>query len=301
MLVTVRQLIEHATRHRYAIGAFNTTNLEMTLGIIRGAVDANSPVIIQVTETTIEYAGLKPITHIVETIAKNAAVNVPVALHFDHGKNFRSIAECIHAGFSSIMIDASDLPFDENVALTKQSVDYAHKHGVIAQGEIGQLKQAGDAIATLTPEKYLTDPVEVERFVKETGVDTLAIAVGNVYGVKKMEKGAPPLDLNRLADIRARIPSVPLVLHGASALKPEAIRDAIDGGIRIINIVTEIEYAFSLRLRHTLKAFEQEYDPRVILEPSIAAVQDIVVNKLRDFGSKGAASDFPPSTEFASH
>jgi len=301
MLVTVRQLIEHAKKHQYAIGAFNTANLEMTLGVIRAAVDADSPVIIQVTETTIEYAGLKPITHIVETITKNAAVNVPVALHFDHGKNFRSIAECIHAGFSSIMIDASDLPFDENVALTKQSVDYAHKHGVIAQGEIGELKQAGDAIATLNPEKYLTDPVEAERFVKETGVDTLAVAVGNVYGIQKMEKGAPPLDLKRLADIHARIPSVPLVLHGASALKPDAIRDAIEGGIRIINIVTEIEYAFSLRLRHTLKAFEQEYDPRIILEPSIAAVKDVVINKLRDFGSKGAASDFQTPTDFNSH
>lgn len=297
MLVTVKQLLDHAKQHKYAIGAFNAVNLETTLGIIRAAVDANSPVIIQISETTIEYAGLKPITHIVETIAKNAAVNVPVALHFDHGKNFRSIAECIHAGFSSIMIDASDLPFDENVALTKQSVDYAHKHGVIAQGEIGELKQAGDAIAALTPEKYLTNPVEVERFVKETGVDTLAIAIGNVYGIQKMEKGAPPLDLKRLADIHARIPSVPLVLHGASALKPDAIREAIDGGIRIINIVTEVEYAFSLRLRHTLKAFEQEYDPRILLEPSIASVQELVTGKLKDFGSHDAASEFPSAAE----
>lgn len=293
MLVTVTQLLEHAQLHSYAIGAFNTTNLEITLGIIRGAIDAKSPVIIQVTETTIEYAGLKPITHIVETIAKNAAVNVPVALHFDHGKNFRSIAECIHAGFSSIMIDASDLPFDENVALTKQSVDYARKHGVLAQGEIGEMKKADDSLASLTPDKFMTDPGDAERFVKSTGVDCLAVAVGNVYGIHKMEYGAPPLDLKRLEQIHARIPNIPLVLHGASALKPEAARSAIERGVRIINIITEIEYAFTVRLRHTLRAFEQEYDPRIVLEPSIEAVRDLVAMKLEDFGSKNAAVDFP--------
>ncbi len=293
MLVTVKQLIDHAQKHSYAVGAFNTVNLEMTLGIIRGACDAKSPVIIQVTETTIEYAGLKPITHIVETIAKNAAVNVPVALHFDHGKNFRSIAECIHAGFSSIMIDASELPFDENVALTKQSVDYAHKHGVLALGEIGEMKKAEDAVAALEPEKYMTDPKEAERFVKETGVDALAVAVGNVFGIRKMEHGAPPLDIPRLTDIHTRLQSIPLVLHGASALKPDAARAAIEQGVRIINIITELEYAFSVRLRHTLRAFEQEFDPRNLLEPSIGAVQDVVAMKLEDFGSKNAAVDFP--------
>lgn len=293
MLVTVKQLIDHAQKNSYAVGAFNTVNLEMTLGIIRGACDAKSPVIIQVTETTIEYAGLKPITHIVETIAKNAAVNVPVALHFDHGKDFRSIAECIHAGFSSIMIDASELPFDENVALTKQSVDYAHKHGVLALGEIGEMRKAEDAIAALAPEKYMTDPSEAERFVKETGVDALAVAVGNVYGIRKMEHGAPPLDIARLAEIHSRLQNLPLVLHGASAMNPDAVRAAIEQGVRIINIITELEYAFSVRLRHTLRAFEQEYDPRSLLEPSIEAVQDVVAMKLDDFGSKNAAVDFP--------
>lgn len=296
MLVTVKQLLDHAQKHSYAVGAFNTVNLETTLGIIRGACDAKSPVVIQVTETTIEYAGLKPVTHIVETIAKNAAVNVPVALHFDHGKNFRSIAECIHAGFSSIMIDASELPYDENVALTKQSVDYAHKHGVLAQGEIGEMKKVDDALAGLSPEKYMTDPADAERFVRETGVDSLAVAVGNVYGVRKMEHGAPPLDLERLADIHARVPKVPLVLHGASALKPDAVHAAIERGVRIINIITELEYAFSVRLRHTLRVFEQEYDPRNLLEPSIEAVRDLVAMKLEDFGSKGAAVDFPGAT-----
>ncbi len=293
MLVTVRELIDHATKNGYAVGAFNTVNLEMTLGIIRGAVDARAPVIIQVTETTIEYAGLKPITHIVETIAKNAAVNVPVALHLDHGKSFRSIAECIHAGFSSIMIDASDVPYDENVTLTKQAVEYAHKHQVLAQGEIGQLKRADDSLAALYREKYMTDPAEAERFAKATGVDSLAVAVGNVYGIAKLEHGAPPLDLGRLEDIHRRLPRLPLVLHGASGLKRDEVRSAIERGVRVINIVTEVELTFTRRLRSTLKVHEQEYDPRVLLEPSIDAVRELVIMKLKDFGANEAAAGFP--------
>lgn len=293
MLATVRQLIDHATNHQYAIGAFNTVNLEMTLGIIRGAVDARSPVILQVTETTIDYAGLKPITHIVETIAKNAAVNVPVALHFDHGRSFRSVAECVHAGFSSIMIDASDLPYDENVTLTKQAVDYAHKHGVLAQGEIGQLKNAGDSVADLHREKYYTDPKEVEAFVTATGVDTLAIAVGNVYGVAKLAKGAPPLDLDRLQEIHRRSPQLPLVLHGASGLPRDQVRAASERGVRIINIVTELEWTYTQSLRQTMKAKPNEYDPRNLFEPSIEAMQQLVARKLTDFGSASAAESFP--------
>lgn len=293
MLVTVKHLLNHARQHKYALGAFNTANLEMTLGIIRGAVDARSPVIIQVTETTIDYAGLKPITHIVETIAKNAAVNVPVALHFDHGKSFRSIAECIHAGFSSIMIDASDVPYDENVALTKQAVDYAHKLGVLAQGEIGELRQADDSIASAYPERYMTDPKEAEKFVQETGVDALAVAVGNVYGVSKMKTGAPPLDLKRLEEIHSRFPDLPLVLHGASAMPREAVRNAVERGVRVINIVTEVEYVFIHSLRQTLAARAEAYDPRELLEPSISAVRQLVVNKLKDFGSAGMADGLP--------
>ncbi len=293
MLVTLRSLLEHAAKNHYALGAFNTVNLEMTLGIIRAAVDKQSPVIIQVTETTIDYAGLKPITHIVETIAKNSAVNVPVALHFDHGKSFRSIAECINAGFSSIMIDASDLPFDENVALTKQAVDYAHKRGVLAQGEIGQLKRAEDFAADLDREKHLTNPAEVVKFVKATNVDSLAIAIGNVYGVYKMQRGAPPLDLDRLDAIHRAIPDVPLILHGASALERDQIEEAVSRGIRIVNIITELEWAFTEKLRQTARELPNVYDPREILEPSITAVQRVVMDKLDLFNSAGQSKIFP--------
>lgn len=292
MLTSLRSLLEHAARHHYALGAFNTVNLEMTLGIIRAAVDTQAPVVITVTETTIEYAGLKPITHIVETIAKNSAVNVPVALHFDHGRSFRSVAECIHAGFTSIMIDASDLAFDENVLLTRQVVDYAHKRSVLAQGEIGQLRRAQDFVAADKRDESLTDPMEAEKFVRATGVDTLAVAIGNVYGVYKLHRGAPPLDLERLAAIHQRIPDVPLALHGASAITHDQITQAIERGIRIVNIVTELEYAFTEQLRETVRDKKEEYDPRLILEPSIDAIRDIVRDKLQLFGSAGQAKTF---------
>ncbi|MBI3115667.1 MAG: class II fructose-bisphosphate aldolase [Candidatus Kerfeldbacteria bacterium] len=293
MLVSVRQLLQHAAKHQYAIGAFNTVNLEMTLGIIRAAVEVQAPVIITVTETTIEYAGLKPITHIVETIAKNSAVNVPVALHLDHAKSFRSIAECIHAGFSSIMIDASDLPFDENVILTRQAVDYAHKRNALAQGEIGNVKTAEEFAAAADRQRYLTDPREAVAFVKATGIDTLAVAVGNVYGRGKMRQGAPPLDLDRLAAIHESIPDIPLVLHGASALKHEQLEAAIGRGIKIINIVTELELAFTDQLRQTARELPDEYDPRDLLEPSIDAVEALTADKLRLFGSEGRGRAFP--------
>jgi fructose-bisphosphate aldolase class II len=284
MLTSVAELVHLANRDSVAIGAFNISNLEMALGIIRAAVDSNTPVIIQVSETTIEYAGLKPITHIVETIAKNAAVTIPVALHLDHGKSFRSVAECIHAGFSSIMIDASDLPYDENVVLTQQSVAYAHKHNVWAQGELGQVKAAEDAALSANREQFMTDPDEAASFVAKTGVDTLAVAVGNVHGVYKFQKGVPKLDIKRLEAIHKKIPNTPLVLHGASGLPAEQVALAITNGVRVINIDTEVHWVFSETLRHTVAQFPDYYDVRMLLEPSIEAVRKLVSTKLSMFG-----------------
>ncbi|MFH1668078.1 MAG: class II fructose-bisphosphate aldolase, partial [Candidatus Komeilibacteria bacterium] len=175
MLVHIKEIVADARAKNYCVGAFNTANLEITLAIARAAVEMKAPIIIQVSEKTIEYAGLKPITHIVETIAKNEAKNIPVALHLDHGHSFHSVSECISAGFSSIHIDASDLPYDENVKITKESVDYAHQNAVWAQGELGRIfgkegmsKYNGDFKEI---EKYLTDPEEAKQFVDATGVD----------------------------------------------------------------------------------------------------------------------------------
>lgn len=288
MLVHIKEIVPRARRDGYAIGAFNTVNLEVTLAIIRAAVAKHSPVIVQVSETTIKYAGLKPITHIVETIAKNEAVNVPVALHLDHGKSFRSVAECINSGFSSIMIDASDLPLDENIILTKQAVDYARKRDVWAQGEIGRVKGIEEAISVSEREASMTTPEEAMTFVQKTGVDTLAVSIGNVHGIWKMRKGVPKLDIKRLKDISREI-TIPLVLHGASGLPQDEIQKAIATGITIINIDTELRLAFTETLRTTLRENQEIYDPREVLTPSIEAIQRVVEEKIEMFGSKGRA------------
>lgn len=287
MLVHLKKLLQKAEKENYAIGAFNTFNLETTLAIARAAVKLKAPVIIQVSETTIKYAGLKPITHIVETIAKNEAVQVPVVLHLDHGKRFSSVAECIEAGFTSIMIDASDLAYDENVKITKMAVDYAHKRDIWAQGELGQvIRNVKEIKKGEVREETMTDPEKARQFAKETGVDTLAVAIGNVHGIDKMMSGVPELDYKRLEQIKAKVGKLPLVLHGASGISEKNIKKAIDLGIRIINIDTEIRLAFTEGLRSSLLKYRAEIDPREIMKEPLEAVQKLIEEKIKMFGSE---------------
>lgn len=284
MLVHLSELLKEAQAKKYALGAFNVENLETTLGVVRAAIKVKSPVILQVSETSIQYAGLKAITAIVETIARDEAGDVPIALHLDHGKSFRSVAECIRQGFSSIMMDASDMPLTENIILTKQAVDYAHKKDVFVQGELGIVKGLEEVTVTQRG-SMMTDPDDAEEFVAKTGVDTLAVAVGNVHGIIKMQKGNPGLDFDRLNEIHARMPKLALVLHGASGLPNAEIESAIKFGVRIINIDTDLRLAFINSLRQTLSHDENLFDPREVLKPSIAAIQKIVEEKLTMFGS----------------
>jgi len=286
MLVHLEELIKEAKGSDYAIGAFNIENLETTLGVVRAAVNKRAPIILQVSETSIEYAGLKTITSIVQSVAYAESGDIPIALHLDHGKSFRSVAECVRAGFSSIMMDASDMPLTENIILTKQAVDFAHRKGVWAQGEIGIVK----GLEELDPEerdKVMTKPDEAENFVKQTGVDSLAVAVGNVHGVIKMKKGNPGINLEKLEAIHKAIPDIPLVMHGASGVPGEQIRESIARGITIINIDTELRMSFSNALRDTLIHNPQMIDPREVLTPSIKAIQRVVEAKIEMFGSAG--------------
>ncbi|MFW0862183.1 MAG: class II fructose-bisphosphate aldolase [Candidatus Komeilibacteria bacterium] len=287
MLVHIKEIVKKAREGKYGIGAFNVANLETTLGIARAAVKAKAPVIIQVSEKTIEYAGLKPITHIVQTIAKNEASGVPVALHLDHGHSFKSVSECINAGFSSIHIDASDLPFDENVKITKESVDYAHKHGVWAQGELGRIfgKEGLTDAHLENMEEFLTDPQQAVEFVKKTGVDTLAISVGTYHG---RFKGKEKIYFDRLDEIRKAV-DVPLVLHGASGIPDDELSRAIEHGVSIVNIDTSLRVAFTDKLKETVKEESDYVDPRKILQPSIDAVSEVVVRKINHLGSNNKA------------
>ncbi|XOU94552.1 MAG: class II fructose-bisphosphate aldolase [Candidatus Kerfeldbacteria bacterium] len=286
MLVHLSDLLEKAKGQDYAIGAFNIENLETTIGVVRGAIKMKAPIILQVSETSIQYAGLKAITGIVQTIAANEAEDVPIALHLDHGKSFRSVAECVRAGFSSIMMDASDMPFMENIVLTKQAVDFTHRKNVLAQGELGIVKGL-EEVSIEERKQMMTNPDEAEEFVTKTGVDTLAVAVGNVHGIMKMQKGNPGLDLDRLEAIHKVIPDTPLVLHGASGLPQNQIHAGINLGITIINIDTELRVAFTNSLRDTLNNDKDSFDPREILTPSIMAIQKVVEEKIEIFGSGG--------------
>ncbi len=285
MLAHAKDLIKDAFKRSYAVGSFNTFDLEVTQGIVNAANKENAPVIIMVSESTIDYAGIKPITHIVSTIAKNEAIQIPVALHLDHGKKFHSVVETINAGFTSVQIDGSDLALDENIMLTKQIVDYAHKRNVIVQGEVGRIPGIHATSEKLVVKRGApTNVNDAVKFVKQTGVDTLAVSIGNCHGL-----AAPKLDFGLLKKIRESL-DIPLVLHGGSGTKAEDVKKLVAAGITDINIDSELRKAFTNKLRETLKAKPKEFDPRVIIAPSRQAVSKVVSEKMEIFGAAGKAN-----------
>lgn len=289
MLVHIKKIVKKADKGNYALGAFNTFNLEITTGIIKGAIQSRSPIVIQISEKTLHYVGAQTIIQVIKTIIENQSENIPIAIHLDHGRTFSCIIECIKSGFSSVMIDGSNLSFNKNTALTKKVVDYAHRYNVWVQGELGRVVKDSTEIKRLinNPEEFLTDPDQAQEFVKKTKVDTLAVSIGNVHGVYKLKYGAPRIYLNRLREIQKKV-DVPLVLHGASKIPVNYIKKAVNLGVRIINIDTEIRAAFKQNLVKSLKN-RQEYDPRRILKPCIDAVAKVVENKTLIFGSQNKA------------
>ncbi|KKR08617.1 MAG: Fructose-bisphosphate aldolase [Parcubacteria group bacterium GW2011_GWC2_39_14] len=287
MLVHIKKIITAAEKGKYAVGAFNVNNLEIVQAVVNAAEKMKAPVIVQVTEGAIKYAGLKEITALVKSYATET--KIPVALHLDHGHDFKIIKKCITAGFSSVMIDASGLPYKKNVELTKKVVAYAHARKVWVQAELGTLEGAEDWIKVGKGEGYFTDPKEAKRFVKETNINSFAPSVGNYHGVAKIvEKKVLKLDLKRLAEIGKIVP-VPLVLHGASGFPEGQIKAAIKAGIRVINIDSELRLSFARAERTFFEININEYDPRKILEPAIIAMQKVVIKKITLFGSRNKA------------
>ncbi len=282
MLIHIKDILKEAQRRGYAVGAFNVHNLESVLGVARAAMHVKSPAIIQVSEGAIKYMGVKPTTHIVSTVAKNIATQVPIALHLDHGRSFDSVFECINAGFTSVHIDASNLPLDENISLTKQVVDMAHNKGVWVQGEVGAIigghGKAGDRIKNI-PIARLEDVV---KFVKETKVDTVAAAIGTAHGVYENED----VLIGLLKDIKKQT-KIPFVLHGGSGVEDEKIKNAIREGVNVINIGSDIKLAFCQTLIDMCLSNKDETDPRNLLRPTIKAVEKVVMAKMNLFGSAG--------------
>lgn len=284
MLVHIKEIVKEAEKGEYAIGAFNVHNLESILGVAQAAIRAKSPAIIQVSEGAIKYMGLKPVTHIVSTVAKNIAANVPIALHLDHGRSFESVFECIRAGFSSVHIDASNLPLDENIALTSQVVELAHQKKVWVQGEVGAIMGGHGQISGRIEDIPIAKVKDVVNFVEKTKVDTIAAAIGTAHGVFDNED----ILIDLLREIKTKTKK-PFVLHGGSGVAEEKIKDAIKEGVNIINIGTDIKVAFTGTLIKNCKDNPKETDPRKLLKPTIAAVEKVVYNSMKLFGSYNKA------------
>jgi fructose-bisphosphate aldolase, class II len=294
MLVHLGQIVNKKILGKYAVPAFNTSDLETTMGIVRAAEAQKAPVIIQTSVGTLEYAGMEEIAGLIKTEARKSSV--PIALHQDHCKDFGIIKKLIDLGYSSVMIDASGLPYKENVKLTKAVVTYAHKRGVLVQAEIGRLLGNEDWQNVKSGEDLMTDPDEAVKFVAETGIDTLAVAVGSMHGIPvnpKLKKIFAKslkehIDIPRLAAIHKKI-KIPLVLHGASGVPDDQMRAAIREGVAVFNIDTDLRVAFNKALRDNLRKHPQIYDPRKLLAPATEALQKMAETKIKLLKTNGKA------------
>jgi fructose-bisphosphate aldolase class II len=283
MLVTGSELLLHARKNGYAVGAFNINNMEIVQAIIEAAEETNSPVILQASQGGIKYAGIEYIAALGKLAAQNA--KVPVALHLDHGTDFDQVMLCIRHGFSSVMIDASRFPLEENIAFTNKVIEVAHAVGVTVEAELGKIGGTEDHITVSEKDATFTDPEEAKKFVEATNVDYLAIAVGTAHGVYK---GEPKLDYDRIKAIRDII-DIPLVLHGSSGVPYEALEKAISLGICKINIDTDVRAAFARGVHEAIENNKDEIDPRKILSPARESMKQIVMEKMKVFGSVGKA------------
>ncbi len=278
MLSTYTGYIHRAFRRHWAVGAFNVSNLEQAQGVIWAAEKLKAPVLVNASEKALDYAGLQPLTDMVRALAKLA--RVPVTLNLDHGRTYGVAVRCAKAGFTSLMLDGSRLPYKQNVAITKKAVALGKKYGIPVEGELGALGGKEDYISGHV---QMTDPKQAVDFVRKTKIDILAVAIGNAHGIQPGER----LDFPRLHAIHKAVPNMPLVLHGASGTPVADIRHAIRLGVVKINIDTDLRHAFSDALRKTLAHDKKAWDPREIVAPAREAVQKVVEQKITLFGSKG--------------
>ncbi len=286
MIVSSKKILLEAQSGKYALGAFNTVNLETTRAILEAAAELRSPVIIQMTEKTFQYGGGHAMYQLVKNLADFYFPDLPLAIHLDHGRNTDVVREALAIGFKSVMMDASTLSYEENVAMTQEIVTEAHTKGAVVQGELGNVPYKGEVtdVEHMDWDKYMTNPAQAEGYVRATGVDTLAVAIGNAHG-SFPERPTP--DFDRLVAIRERI-HLPLVLHGASDWQEMNVKKAIELGITCFNVETATKTAFLNTLRQTLNE-SNEVDIRKILMPAREAFKAAVKTKMKLFGSEGKA------------
>ena len=278
-LVTTKEMFEKSMKEGYAIGAFNVNNMEIIQGIVDAAAEANSPVILQVSSSAIKYARINYLMKMVQAAVEEHP-NIPIAIHLDHGPDFETAKMCIDNGFTSVMIDGSKYDFEENVALTKKVVDYAHEHGVTVEAELGKVGGKEDDLEGGEGNPY-TVPSEAVEFVNATDVDSLAVAIGTAHGVYK---GIPKLDVERLSEIR-EVVSIPLVLHGTSGVPDEAVKDCISRGICKVNYATDLRIAFTKGVKEYMEKNPDAFDPKKYNSAGREEVKQYVMSKIKVCGS----------------
>lgn len=282
MLISSKKMLLAAQKGGYAVGAFNAENMEMVMAIVAAAVEMNAPAIIQTTPSTLKYATPAMFRAMVNAAA--ADVNVPIAMHLDHGNSIQLAEKAIAAGYTSIMIDGSQEVFENNIAMTKQVVAMASPLNIPVEAELGKVGGKEDDLESTDS---CTDPNEAAEFVQRTGVDSLAVAIGTAHGVYK---SVPRLDVPRLKEIR-KVVNVPLILHGASGLSDDAVRECIAEGICKVNFATELRIAYTAGVRSFLEADSKAFDPKKYGIPGMDKVRELVMAKIKVCGSNGRAAD----------
>lgn len=284
-LVSSLELIQKAKEHKKAIAAFNIHNLETIQAVVEGATELNSPVIIATTPGTLRHAGIENVAAIVKALSLKTPI--PIALHMDHCPSFGTIVSCIQNGYTSVMIDGAHHEYAENVELVQAVVRMAHAVGVQVEGEIGKIGGVEDDLFVNEADAAFTVPSEAKRFAEDTGIDTIAVAIGTAHG---MYKGEPKLDFDRIEEI-AGLVDIPIVLHGASGVPDASVKKAIALGMAKVNIATELKNPMVAAIRESLNN-PDENDPRNYMGAARAAVKEVVKRKIRLCGTEGFAEEF---------
>ena len=309
-LVTTKEMFKKAYNGGYAIGAFNVNNMEIVQGITEAAAELNAPLILQVSKGARAYANHTYLMKLVE--AAVIETGLPIALHLDHGDSFEICKSCIDGGFTSVMIDASSKPLEENITITRKVVEYAHDHGVVVEAELGTLAGIEDEVNVSAEDSSYTRPEDVQEFVEKTGCDSLAIAIGTSHGAYKFKPGTDPkLRFDILQEVEKRLPGFPIVLHGSSSVPQEFVkiinenggnmpgaigvpedqlRKAASMAVCKINIDSDLRLAMTASIRKYLNEHAEHFDPRQYLKPARAAIKSMVAHKIVDvLGCNGKA------------
>ena len=312
-LVNTKKMFEMAYKNGYAVGAFNVNNMEITQGIISAVAEEKAPLILQVSRGAREYASISYLKAIINVVVEENP-DIPIAINLDHGDNFETCKQFVDDGFTSVMIDASKQPFEENIAVTRKVVEYAHARDVVVEAELGQLGGIEEDVVGVADDdisKHIADPNQVEEFVEKTGVDSLAVAIGTSHGAYKFKK-EPKLAFDVIQEIAEKLPGFPLVMHGSSSVLKEFVdlinkyggdmpnamgvpEDAVSKAAKMaickVNIDTDLRLALTAKIRQVFSEEPSEFDPRKYLGPGREAIREMVKHKLRVLGCAGKAAE----------